>query len=311
MIKYLEPKTPNKSHSYKYLVDCENIKNNSGNIDIQTGAMRDKHIIVLEAVIDNPELRNQKIIIKIGETNQLIKREYDIAKKLELNNINGYIHINCLFSCGHNINKYIRRENINPDTFKICETQDKNNIDVLVMPYIGNGISLYDVGAEHYKELIKQVVTNSVQAFKKTGFIHKDLHFGNIVVDENNNPIILDFDTSEFINLQSPMCYSYFWSDMQRFFSNVIERASFSNKWESVYILSNANMILFMINNLIYTQMEPSIFDLKMSEIINYITMSEMVVMKKPDVSTHYNPNIYGGSKKKTRRKTAVYSITK
>jgi hypothetical protein len=167
MIQYLEPTNRNSENKYKYLVDCERIKSDPTALDIQTGAMRDKHVIVLEAVIADKVVSSQ---------NKKIKREYDVAKKLESSNIPGYIRIDCLFSCGHNMDKYRRKESINPNTFQICETQDKNNIEVLVMPYVGDGTSLYDVGATHYKELVKQVVINSANAFKKTGFIHKDLH---------------------------------------------------------------------------------------------------------------------------------------
>jgi len=299
----MEPTNRNSENKYKYLVDCERIKSDSTSLDIQTGAMRDKHVIVLEAVIADKTLssQNKKIIVKIGETNAIIKREYEVAKRLESTNNPGYIRMNCLFSCGHNMDKYRRNGFFAPDTFQICETQDKNNIDVLVMPYIGDGTSLYDVGADHYKELVKQVVINSSNAFKKTGFIHKDLHFGNIVIDNDGNTIILDFDTSEFVDLRNPECYSYFWSDMQRFFGNVMEKGSMLNKGDS-YILTNANIIYLMVNTLIMTQMTPDVFEIKINEIITCITMSDVIATKKPNVSLKYDPNVFGG-RKKTKRK--------
>lgn len=303
MIQYLEPTNRNSENKYKYLLDCERIKSDPTALDIKTGAMRDKHVIVLEAVIADKVLssQNKKIIVKIGETNAIIKREYDVAKKLESSNIPGYIRIDCLFSCGHNMDKYRRKESIQPDTFQICETQDKNNIDVLVMPYVGDGTSLYDADAAHYKELVKQVVINSANAFKKTGFIHKDLHFGNIVIDNDGNAIILDFDTSEFVDLRNPECYSYFWSDMQRFFGNVMEKGSMLNKGDS-YILTNANIIYLMVNTLIMTQMTPNVFEIKITEIITCITMSDVIATKKPNIFIKYDPNVFGG-RKKTKRK--------
>jgi hypothetical protein len=303
MIKYLEPINRNSENKYKYIVDCESVKLDKNALDIQNATMRDKHIIVLEAVISDIAFQNKKIVVKIGETNRLVKREYDVAKKLETSNIPGYIRMECLFQCGHNIDKYRRKELIDTETFHICETQKPENVDVLIMPYIGSGISLYDIGGSQYKNIIKQVLFNSSNAFLKTGFVHKDLHFGNVLIDENENAIIMDFDTSEFVDLKNPGCVSYFWSDMLRFFGNVSEKGSFLNTGPNIYILSNINMIYFMINTLIMTQSNLDVLQMKVNEIISYIMLSDVITTVKPNVSLKYDPSVFGGKKKTQKRK--------
>ena len=62
------------------------------------------------------------------------------------------------------------------------------------MPFIGKGITLNHYlesggDAEHYKKILKQVVENLFNAFVKTGFVHCDLHFGNILIDDDGNPL--------------------------------------------------------------------------------------------------------------------------
>ena len=73
------------------------------------------------------------------------------------------------------------------------------------------------------------------------------------------------------------------------------------NKGDS-YILTNANIIYLMANTLIMTQMTPDVFEMKITEIITCITMSDVIATKKPNNFIKYDPNVFGG-RKKTKRK--------
>lgn len=303
MSQYLDQTRRYTRGQYKYSVDCDKIRSNPDSLQILNGSVRAKHTIVINAVVKEI---NEKVVVKIGKTNELVKQEYDVAKQLETSGINGFIRMQCLFSCGHDLTKH--NQEIDPTTFKICETTTTSNIDVLVMPYIvspnGNAVTLHnylETGGDttQYKNIIKKVIVNLCEAFMKTGFVHKDLHFGNILIDATGEPVIMDFDTSEFVNPEKSQ--SYFWSDVHRFFGHVIEKSYPSNS--KSYSLTNAQSVFFIINTLLMTGTTTNI-NAQIQNIINLINTSEVLVIDNVATKSTkyvYNPNVFGG-KRKTKK---------
>lgn len=299
MSEYLEQTRKYTRGQYKYSLDCDKIKSNSDSLQILNGSVRAKHTIIMNAV--SKEM-NGKVVVKIGKTNELIKQEYDVAKQLETSGIDGFIRMQCLFSCGHDLTKY----NNEITTLKICETTKISNIDVLIMPYIvspnGNATTLHnylETGGDtiKYKTIIRNVIANLCQAFMKTGFVHKDLHFGNVLIDSNGEPIIMDFDTSEFVNPAESQ--AYFWSDIHRFFSHVIEK-SYPTNLKS-YSLTNAQPIFTIINTLLMAGTITNI-NAQVHNIITLINASDVLVTDNVPTKYVYNPNIFGGKVKRTKR---------
>jgi len=301
MSEYLEQTRKYTRGQYKYSLDCDKIKSNPDSLQILNGSVRAKHTIIMNAV--SKEM-NGKVVVKIGKTNELIKQEYDVAKQLETSGIDGFIRMQCLFSCGHDLTKY--NNEIEPTTFKICETTKISNIDVLIMPYIvspnGNATTLHnylETGGDtiKYKTIIRNVIANLCQAFMKTGFVHKDLHFGNVLINSNGEPIIMDFDTSEFVNPAESQ--AYFWSDIHRFFSHVIEK-SYPTNLKS-YSLTNAQPIFTIINTLLMAGTITNI-NAQVHNIITLINASDVLVTDNVPTKYVYNPNIFGGKVKRTKR---------
>ena len=68
----------------------------------------------------------------------------------------------------------------------LCNINNKKYI--LVMNYYKEGcIKKYDWTVENIyilKSLLKQCIISILKAYKKYGFIHNDLHFGNILIDK-------------------------------------------------------------------------------------------------------------------------------
>lgn len=300
MTEYLEQTRRYSRGQYKYSVDCDKIKSNPDSLQILNKSLRAKHTIVITAV--SKEFTG-KVVVKIGKTNELVKQEYNVAKQLENANMPGFIRMQCLFSCGHDY-----AQEIDSPTFQICETNKPSNTDVLIMPYVvgpnGNATTLHnylETGGDttQYKNMIRTVLSNLCEAFLKTGFVHKDLHFGNVLIDTTGEPIIMDFDTSAFVNPTE--CQVYFWSDVHRFFSHVIEKSYATNS--KSYSLTNAQPIMTIINTLL---MAGTVTNVKaqVHNIVTLINASDVVVTDNNPAKYVYSPNVFGGkSTKKNKRR--------
>lgn len=298
MSEYLEQTRRYSREQFKYSVDCDKIKSNPESLQILSGSVRAKHTIVITAVSKEFD---GKVVVKIGKTNEHVEQEYNVAKQLETAGLNGFIRMQCIFRCGHDdLTKY--HSEIEPKTFKICHaTTETQNIDVLIMPYIvgpnGNATTLHnylETGGDivSYKTIIRKVIVNLREAFLKTGFVHKDLHFGNVLIDSTGEPIIMDFDTSDFVNpIESQ---AYFWSDVHRFFSHVIEKSYPSNL--KSYTLTNSQSIFTIISTLLMSGTTTNI-STQVHNIIMLIDASDVIVQEN-------NPTkIFGGGRTKKRRK--------
>ena len=298
MSNYLEQTRRETRGQYKYSVECDKIKNDPTIINVLDGNVRPKHTMVINAVVKK---FNNKIVVKIGKSNELVRQEYNISKKLIDADVNGFIHIDCLFSCKNNLEKYKIGQQIDEDSFQVCDSNGNYNVDVLVMPFIGKGITLnnYLVDAIKYKKILKQVVENLFSAFVKTGFVHGDLHFGNILIDDNGEPIIMDFDTSIFV--KSSTSQWGFWADLFRIIGIVIERSFPSNP--KSYMVSNAITILTIINNTMYSTVSIDMFTKQVQTIISLIEASEITIRDNKSKQMVYDPNIFGGIGRMSRKK--------
>ena len=212
-----------------------------------------------------------------------------------------------------NLNPSTKGGDLNLHRFKICETTKTSNIDVLIMPYIvspnGNATTLHnylETGGDtiKYKTIIMNVIANLCEAFLKTGFVHKDLHFGNVLIDATGEPIIMDFDTSEFVN--PAVSQAYFWSDIHRFFSHVIEK-SYPTNFKS-YSLTNAQPIFTIINTLLMAGTITNI-NAQVHNIITLINASDVLVIDNVPTKYVYNPNIFGGKVKRTKRNKRLHKL--
>ena len=296
MSKYLQQTRREFKGQYKYSVDCDKIKTDPTALHVLDGSVRAKHTMIINAVVKE---NSGKIVVKIGKSNDIVKQEYDVAIKLE--KLEGFIKMHCLFSCYNNANFSNINDPININDFEVCQPKHTSNVDVLIMPYINKGQTINDylesgIEPAEYKKILKQVISNLYNAFVKTGFVHKDLHFGNILIDEKNDPIIMDFDTSEFNKIQG-----FFWADLQRLFGNVTEKSYPSNK--KSYIISGISGIQILLNTIMFIKSSDELFHKNVNELLSILEASNVSVLDNTKKPTKYNPDFFGG-KNKTRKKT-------
>ena len=85
---------------------------------------------------------------------------------------------------------------------------------IILMPYYKN--KSLDKYISVDKIIIENLIKNYYTLYDKTGFIHGDFYPKNVILDDDNNPLIIDFENSYFNGT-----YIQFWRDLTDFFSTI------------------------------------------------------------------------------------------
>jgi len=152
--------------------------------------------------------KEKHIVVKIGPS--ILIKEFQIAKELETLKLSTFLHYYCKFQCLDDFNK------LNNSSKYLCKDSGKE-ITILVMPNIDLGdIGNYKWNRDNFdvlKNVIKHVIISLLYAYKEIGFIHKDLHLGNVLLKKTKRkeilygelgslelmgilPVIMDYDKS-------------------------------------------------------------------------------------------------------------------
>lgn len=130
------------------------------------------------------------VVLKFGILEN-IDKEYKISE--ELLTLPNFIRYFCIIKCNDNIKNIIN----NKDTisnYKICR-YGNNELGILVMKYYYLGcVDNFDWNKNNFdilKNIIKQVVFAIIYAYESNGFIHGDLHSGNILLKHKRNSEII------------------------------------------------------------------------------------------------------------------------
>jgi len=162
----------------------------------------------------------QNIVIKTG-TQKSIDREYYIGKKLQ--SIPGFI-------------QYIHKTECDDDIKNKFMIHSKDYF--LVMPYLPFGsmrVFDWENHIDAFRSCWKQLITSLYIAFKTYGFLHSDIHLGNVLIKETKKTsikysdrdvvckgyeiVIMDFENS-YINVE-PCDTISFYLDMKRIVSDI------------------------------------------------------------------------------------------
>ena len=213
-------------NSLKLKIDCKTrIAENSETKDwlelVKLFDHDSSNVVVYRALLE----KRNNIVAKIGKFG--LEIEWGIAKKLEEINLPTFIQLSCIFSCLDNFS------NLNTTTKEVCKGQG-TPISIILMPYIGEGsIDKWNWVRSNFdlmKNIIKHIFLSLIYANNKLGFIHRDIHLGNILLKKTTRkeisygeygslelngvlPIIMDFDKSGFIEKYDVLLYkdlSYF-----------------------------------------------------------------------------------------------------
>ena len=116
-----------------------------------------------------------------------IEKEYQISQ--ELLYLPNFIRYFCVIKCNDDIKNIINNKNT-ISNYKMCHYEE-NQIGILVMKYYHLGcIDNYDWNENNFnilKNVIKHVIFSIIYAFNIKGFIHGDLHSGNVLLKHKRN----------------------------------------------------------------------------------------------------------------------------
>lgn len=215
-------------NSIKIKIDCKNrIASNPETKDWLELLSKFKHdsanVKVYKALLD----KSKNIVAKIGKYD--FKKEYDIAKILETLKMPTFITVNCIFSCLDNFSE------LKNNAQTVCQKEGEP-VSIIIMPYISEGrIDLWKWERSNFdlmKNVIKHIFLSLFYAKQKVGFIHGDLHLGNVLLKKSNRkeisygdydtlevsnilPVIMDFDKSTLVEKYDRFLYM----DLSKFIS--------------------------------------------------------------------------------------------
>lgn len=143
---------------------------------------QNEQAIIIKALYDY----KINIVLKFGVLNS-IEKEYRISQELlELPN---FIRYSCLFYCNDDISNIINNKKTISE-YKMCH-YGTNPIGILVMKEYKLGcVENYDWNENNFstlKNVIIQVIYSVLFAYETKGFIHGDLHSGNVLLKPKKN----------------------------------------------------------------------------------------------------------------------------
>ena len=169
------------------------------------------------------------VVVKFGSVSEM-KTEYDIGQTAFVHKVPNFIKYLCWFTCEDSVHE-LKRRDFSID-HHICKSKGKS-LGILVMPYYPLG-SIEDYrwtrgNIETLKNVLLQVVYAILYAHESFGFVHGDLHLGNVLIRTSKKkqttygdhtvpvnglyPIVMDFGKS---NVQ-PGNYTNVYRDLRRF----------------------------------------------------------------------------------------------
>jgi hypothetical protein len=137
----------------------------------------DNNAVIIKGLYD----KKKDIVLKVGYQSA-INKEYDIAEILK--ELPSFITYYCKFMCNDDIMNIINNRHMLIN-YKMCNDGYKP-IGILIMNYYNLGsIGYYKWNMENFlilKNVLKQTVFAILYAYEKKGFIHGDLHIGNVLL---------------------------------------------------------------------------------------------------------------------------------
>jgi len=211
--------------------------------------------------------KRHNIVAKIGL--QTLDEEYEIAKKLEILHLSTFIKFTCIFKCLDNFSK------LSELTKEICKKEGQS-ITVLLMPYMSEGrIDCWKWDRSNF-DIMKNVITHTflslLYAKKKIGFIHRDLHLGNVLMKKSSRATIDygDFGTLEVLGYL-PVIMDF----EKSLFIEKFDRITFSDLIKFISLMSIQCNVTFTVTKLV-TFLEKLVFE---ETTINVININKIITL--------------------------------
>ena len=130
------------------------------------------------------------VVLKFG-IEPSIEKEYETSLQLDL--LPNFIKYFCMFKCNDNIKNIINNKET-LSNYKICH-YGTNPVKILVMKYYPLGsVENYPWDESNFnllKNIMKQVIFSTCYAYETKGFLHMDLHSGNVLLKPKRNDQII------------------------------------------------------------------------------------------------------------------------
>ena len=197
-------------------------------------------------------IKKKKVVVKISKKKELLEKDFLTSKKLEKLKCVNFAKYLGFFSCNDNFNNY----NINKPLPKyFCKNNGTENYFLFMKYYdFGSILNYKPKSLNEIISIINQVIASSTLAFEQLGFIHGDLHPGNILIKKTKKDFIkykyrdkyLEIKTNEIEIVIFDFDRSNFSNNFGMFFS---ELSAFINFYEIYLIEKN----IFHKNNKLVT----------------------------------------------------------
>lgn len=184
----------NNEESFKYKIDCQSRINPDNPetkewLEIKNKMKHSGDVKLFNGILE----KKKSIIVKIG-TNMILNKEYDIGKIIDTLDLPTFISFNCIFSCNDNIKSLDSKLNNNNTNRKYLCRKDGDKLTMIIMPNVKLGL-LYTFKWDRdnfyiLKNILKHIIMSLCYARTNIGFVHNDLHIGNVLLKKTTRKII-------------------------------------------------------------------------------------------------------------------------
>jgi hypothetical protein len=219
-------------------------------------------------------IKKKRVVVKISKKKELLEKDFLTSKKLEELNCVNFAKYLGFFSCKDDIDNYNLDKPL-PKYF--CKNNGTENY-FLFMNYYPSG-SIVNYKPKNINEIISiinQVIASTTLAFEKLGFIHGDLHLGNVLIKNTKKDFIkykyndkdLEIKTNGIEIVMFDFDRSNFSGNFGIFLNEIL---AFINFYDSYLLESN----LLKINNISITPLRT--LKKELSKVINIESLKNII----------------------------------
>ncbi len=133
-------------------------------------------------------IKKKRVVVKISKKRELLEKDFLNSKKLEELNCVNFAKYLGFFSCKDDIDNYNLDKPL-PKYF--CKNNGTENYFLFMNYYLSGSIVNYKPkNINEIISIINQVIASTTLAFEKLGFIHGDLHLGNVLIKNTKKDFI-------------------------------------------------------------------------------------------------------------------------
>lgn len=187
----LKKRSNSMSHR-KYFIDCANPQEEFK--DFNSIDVKSQHLIVKAIHLSKPRAP-KRVAVKLYPfyEAELANQEYTLSEQLQI--IHGFMPFVCKVQCTDDLTRYAPPKK----HMRLCLAENGTPTTILVSKYMNHTMKNADwrrMGLNKLKSSILQVCAASLHAFTELGFVHGDLHTGNVLLQSTQRTHVRHGDIS-------------------------------------------------------------------------------------------------------------------